>query len=175
VGAVCRVRAVVDGRTVAVEEIGDCEQPHNWPHDGARLKDAMSDALKRCGMRLGVGLHLWSQDEFTLYGQLQKRAEDAETPSQRDNGSLLDGNEGSHGAPDSARCPDCAHSWQKHRGAGCTAIDVIGIPNEAGSDRPCGCKTPRPPDAACSSAAAKPALLPRDRATGRGVRNEKPL
>lgn len=70
VGAVCRLSAVVDGDAVCVEEVGDCEQPHNWPHDGARLKDAMSDALKRCAMRLGVGLHLWSQGEFSLYQQL---------------------------------------------------------------------------------------------------------
>jgi hypothetical protein len=61
----------VDGIPVRVEEVGDCEQPHNWPHDGARLKDAMSDSLKRCAMRLGVTLHLWSGDEFSLYDQLR--------------------------------------------------------------------------------------------------------
>jgi hypothetical protein len=71
VGAVCRLSAVVDGIPVRVEEVGDCEQPHNWPHDGARLKDAMSDSLKRCAMRLGVTLHLWSGDEFSLYDQLR--------------------------------------------------------------------------------------------------------
>lgn len=73
VGAVCRMRADIDGHVVGVEEVGDCESPHNWPHDGARLKDAMSDALKRCAMRLGCGLHLWSQDEFTLAKQLADR------------------------------------------------------------------------------------------------------
>lgn len=72
VGAVCRLRLVIDGRNVTVEEAGDCEEPHNWPHDGARLKDAMSDAFKRCAMRLGVGLHLWSQDEFFLFDVLSK-------------------------------------------------------------------------------------------------------
>lgn len=76
VGAVCRLSADVDGRRVRVEEVGDCESPHNWPHDGARLKDAMSDALKRCAMRLGVTLHLWSGAEFSLYEQLH--AENAE-------------------------------------------------------------------------------------------------
>lgn len=66
VGAVCRLSVTVDGRTVTVEDVGDCEQPHNWPHDGARLKDAMSDAIKRCAARVGLGLHLWSQDEYFL-------------------------------------------------------------------------------------------------------------
>lgn len=73
VGAICRLTCYIDGRLVNVEEIGDVEHPGNWPHDGARLKDAFSDALKRCAMRLGVGLHLWSQEEFTLYDQLVKR------------------------------------------------------------------------------------------------------
>jgi len=76
VGAVCRLTVEVDGRRVSIEEVGDCESPHNWPHDGARLKDAMSDALKRCAMRLGVTLHLWSGDEFTLYKQLGEQKAD---------------------------------------------------------------------------------------------------
>jgi hypothetical protein len=75
VGAVCRLRVVVDGQPVTVEEVGDCEQPHNWPHVGARLKDAMSDAIKRCAARLGVGLHLWAQDESYLYTRLKNEAE----------------------------------------------------------------------------------------------------
>lgn len=71
VGVVCRLLASVDGVPVHIDEVGDCESPHNWPHDGARLKDAMSDALKRCAMRLGVTLHLWSGAEFSLYEQLR--------------------------------------------------------------------------------------------------------
>lgn len=73
VGVVCRMRAVIDGQAVVVEEAGDCEEPHNWPHDGARMKDAMSDAYKRCAMRLGVGLHLWSQDDFYLSEKMLKQ------------------------------------------------------------------------------------------------------
>ena len=75
VGAVCRLTVVVDGVTHRVEEVGDCEQPHNWPHDGARLKDAMSDAIKRCAARFGIGLHLWAQGEAYLYERLAKEAE----------------------------------------------------------------------------------------------------
>lgn len=77
VGYIGRLTCRVDGQVVSIEEVGDCEDPHNWPHDGARLKDAMSDSLKRCAMRLGVGLHMWSQfqgkSEFFLYDVLSKQ------------------------------------------------------------------------------------------------------
>ena len=61
-GCLASLTAEVDGRRVTITEVGDCENPTNWKTDGARLKDAASDAVKRCAMRLGVGLHLWSQD-----------------------------------------------------------------------------------------------------------------
>lgn len=81
VGCTARLTCRVDGQVVTIEEIGDCEQPGNWPHDGARMKDAASDAIKRCAMRLGVGLHLWSQGEFFLHPYLVKQAEEAGTES----------------------------------------------------------------------------------------------
>lgn len=81
VGVVARLRCSIDGQTVQVEEAGDCEEPHNWPHDGARLKDAMSDAYKRCAMRLGVGLHLWAQEDFYLADKLAKQDADTEQAS----------------------------------------------------------------------------------------------
>jgi hypothetical protein len=64
----------ISGEKVVVEEVGDCEQPHNWDSDGQRLKDAFSDAYKRCAMRLGCGLHLWSQDEYFLHDELTKNS-----------------------------------------------------------------------------------------------------
>jgi hypothetical protein len=73
VGVVLRMSCMIDGERVVVEEVGDCEDPPNWPHDGARLKDAFSDAYKRCAMRLGVALHLWikePQKHFYLAGKL---------------------------------------------------------------------------------------------------------
>lgn len=70
VGATCRLTVDIDGRPTTVEDAGDCEQPHNWPHDGARAKDAVSDAIKRCAARVGLGLHLWSQDEYFLAAAL---------------------------------------------------------------------------------------------------------
>lgn len=80
VGVVCRLSVEVDGRTIVIEDVGDCEDPHNWPHDGARLKDAMSDALKRCCARLGLGTHLYAKepDEYVLFDQLRERLDDQE-------------------------------------------------------------------------------------------------
>ena len=70
VGVVLRMTCTVDGLECVVEEAGDCELPSNWKHDGARMKDAISDAYKRCAMRLSVGLSLWSQDDWYLSQKL---------------------------------------------------------------------------------------------------------
>jgi hypothetical protein len=76
VGVVLALTVEIDGELVTIEEVGDVEQPFNWKTDGARLKDAVSDAVKRCAMALGVGLHLWSQfegkSEYFLDKQLSK-------------------------------------------------------------------------------------------------------
>jgi hypothetical protein len=78
-GGVWRLSVTIDGRKVRIEEVGDVGDVHNWPHDGARLKDAASDALKRCAMRLGLGLHLWAQEHYFLDRQLDENAKaDAE-------------------------------------------------------------------------------------------------
>jgi len=83
VGVIARLTVTIDGERVAIEEAGDCEDPHNWPHDGARLKDAMSDALKRCCARIGLGTHLYarSPDEFVLFDALTKQEEGADSES----------------------------------------------------------------------------------------------
>jgi len=74
VGCLARLTATIDGVERTVVEVGDCERPDNWPHDGARLKDAASDAFKRCCMRgFGLGLHLYSQGDYALYEALVKR------------------------------------------------------------------------------------------------------
>lgn len=77
VGVVLRMEAVIDGKPWFCEEVGDCEEPNNWPHDGARLKDAFSDAYKRCAMRAGVALHLWAQEDFYLSEKLMKQDTEA--------------------------------------------------------------------------------------------------
>ena len=75
-GVILRLTCVIDGNEISVVEAGDVENPSNWKTNGARMKDAMSDAIKRCAMALGVGLHLWSQidgqDEYFLDKQLEK-------------------------------------------------------------------------------------------------------
>jgi hypothetical protein len=85
VGGIWRLTCAVDGRQVRVEEVGDVGDVHNWKHDGARLKDAASDAIKRCAMRIGLGLHLWAQEHYFLDQQLMKaQAEAAEERAQQE-------------------------------------------------------------------------------------------
>ena len=74
-GIVLECTFTIDGNTVVVQEAGDCERPSNWPTQGARLKDAVSDGIKRCSMRVGLGLHLWSQEDYFLDKQLDKDEE----------------------------------------------------------------------------------------------------
>ena len=78
-GVILALTVEIDGELVTIEEAGDVEQPFNWRTDGARLKDAISDAVKRCSMAMGVGLHLWSQfdgsSEYFLDEQLKKDSE----------------------------------------------------------------------------------------------------
>ena len=73
-GQICAVIAeltlTIDGRTVVIQEAGDCESPANWKTDGQRLKDAVSDSIKRAAARAGVATHLWSGDQFQLYRAL---------------------------------------------------------------------------------------------------------
>jgi hypothetical protein len=65
-----------------VEEGGEADNPQSKTN-GARLKDACSDAIKRCAMRLGCGLHLWSQNAYFLHEYMQnsETAADAGAPS----------------------------------------------------------------------------------------------
>jgi hypothetical protein len=74
-GGVFRLTATIDGQQVVIEECGAVERPA--PNAGERAKDISSDAIKRCAMRLGLGLHLWSQDDYILYNTLSKGEDDA--------------------------------------------------------------------------------------------------
>ncbi len=71
VGCTATLTVEVDGRTVSVTEVGDVEHPSG--NNASNLKNASSDALKRCAMRLGCGLHLWSGENFYLDRALAKR------------------------------------------------------------------------------------------------------
>jgi hypothetical protein len=85
-GVILKLTCVIDGTEVSIVEVGDVEKPSNWKTNGARMKDAMSDAIKRCAMALGVGLHLWSQingqDEYFLDKQLEKGLNAEESKSE---------------------------------------------------------------------------------------------
>lgn len=71
VGCLATLTVEVDGKTVTITEVGDVEHPGT--NNASNLKNAASDALKRCAMRVGVGLHLWSQDNYYLDKALEKR------------------------------------------------------------------------------------------------------
>jgi hypothetical protein len=71
VGCLATLEVMVDGDFVTITEVGDVEHPGT--NNASNLKNAASDALKRCAMRLGVGLHLWSQDNYYLDKALEKR------------------------------------------------------------------------------------------------------
>ena len=66
-----RLTAEVDGKKVVIEEVGSVERP--TPIAGEKAKDIASDAIKRCAMRLGLGLHLWSQENYVLHQILAKK------------------------------------------------------------------------------------------------------
>ena len=72
-GCTATLTVEIDGRRVSVTEVGDVERPSE--NNGTNLKNAASDAIKRCAMRLGVGLSLWSQENYYLDKALEKRRE----------------------------------------------------------------------------------------------------
>ena len=79
-GCLCTLTVEIDGRVTSVQEVGECENPSNWKTDGARLKACASDGIKRCAMRVGLGLNLWHKKDgnYVLADILEKRKEDNE-------------------------------------------------------------------------------------------------
>jgi hypothetical protein len=73
VGCLARLTVTIDGRETVITEAGDVEGAAAQ-EDGANLKEASSDAFKRCWMRTGLGLHLWSQSDYFLAKQLDADA-----------------------------------------------------------------------------------------------------
>lgn len=73
-GCLAELTVEIDGRRVTVVEVGDVEQA-GGKNNGARTKDAASDAIKRCAMRLGLGLHLWCGDHYYLEKKLGREPE----------------------------------------------------------------------------------------------------
>ena len=79
-GILCTLTVDVDGRATSIQEVGECDNPGNWKTDGARIKACASDGIKRCAMRLGLGLHLWHKKDgnYVLADILEKRKEENE-------------------------------------------------------------------------------------------------
>jgi len=76
VGVLATLSVTVDGKEVKITEVGTEDTPA-MHHDGDNLKNATSDAMKRCAMRLGVALHLWSGDDYILDQSLKAKEEQA--------------------------------------------------------------------------------------------------
>ena len=58
----------IDGTPVKVTGIGTDQ--NNNKDIGDQIKEMESDALKRAASRIGVGLHLWAQQQYFLFPQL---------------------------------------------------------------------------------------------------------
>ncbi len=91
IGCVYRMRLQIDGRTVTIEESGSCDAEAFENNDADRLKKASSDALKRCAMRLGVGIHLWCKrdNQFIIHKSLvfQGKGEGEDVEVEADGGT----------------------------------------------------------------------------------------
>lgn len=81
VGAVVELSVTIDGRPTVVQEIGEVEEKQKRDtgedvtgHDGARLKLAMSDGLKRAAMRIGLATELWSRNGGWLFDTIVRQA-----------------------------------------------------------------------------------------------------
>jgi len=65
-----RLTADVDGKSVTVSGAGT--ETFTGDTTGEKIKKMESDAFKRAAAKLGVGLHLWAQDQYFLDKQLAK-------------------------------------------------------------------------------------------------------
>lgn len=73
-GCLATLTLRIDGELVSITEVGDVERVTE--NNASNLKSAASDALKRCAMRLGLGLHLWTGDAYYLDRSLSKEKSD---------------------------------------------------------------------------------------------------
>lgn len=104
-GVIGRLTVEIDGKVVVVEEGGGVENALNQDGDGERVKHAASDALKRCAMRIGLGLHIWSGDHYFL-DKLLEREDGSRGRKWGSGGKDHEGaSEGSSGAPGPSEVP----------------------------------------------------------------------
>lgn len=70
-GVILEMQFIIDLEPVVIQEIGETER--NTGNNALNLKNAVSDAIKRCAMRIGLGLELWTEN-YALDKALAKRA-----------------------------------------------------------------------------------------------------
>ena len=74
-GVILEMQFIIDLEPVVIQEIGETER--DTGNNALNLKNSVSDAVKRCAMRVGLGLELWTEN-FALDKALAKRAEEQE-------------------------------------------------------------------------------------------------
>lgn len=72
-GVILEMTFTIDGETIVIQEAGDCERP--GPNDALNTQMAISSAIARCCMRVGLGLHLWAGDHYVLDRALTPKGE----------------------------------------------------------------------------------------------------
>ena len=69
-GVKVTINMKIDGEYLTRDEMGMCDKPffHSDPNkvhnNGQRAKECVSDAIKRCAMRFGVGIELYDTDAW---------------------------------------------------------------------------------------------------------------
>ena len=69
------IEGTIDGHFRSVTEVGMCDKPFEYApkedgskprviNNGERAKECISDAIKRCGMRLGIGIELYDSSAW---------------------------------------------------------------------------------------------------------------
>ena len=78
-GVLLTMTFTIDGQAVEITECGDVDRP-NPENNGANMKNAISDGVKRCSMRVGKALQLWceSDEHYILDKVLEDRLQNGE-------------------------------------------------------------------------------------------------
>ncbi len=74
-GVILEMVFYIDLEPVVIQEIGESER--DTGNNALNLKNSVSDGIKRCAMRVGLGLELWSEN-YALPEALAQRAEQQE-------------------------------------------------------------------------------------------------
>ena len=88
------IEGTIDGHFRSVTEVGMCDKPFEYApkedgskprviNNGERAKECISDAIKRCGMRLGIGIELYDSSAW-LSSYLEPKKEKPNYPMKPD-------------------------------------------------------------------------------------------